>query len=186
MSEFLVTRETIHEVIGNKQEIVSIAEEVVGYNKEIANHSLSALTDQELAQNSWEMFVDGLHKFPFTIPVGEKRLSDYPEVIRDIADSGFEGFYGWLKDVASDNTRLENVREQAIMRNVFHFFDYAVRMGDEIPPNEIETMREEFKNLNYFAKTKWLSRFVNGLQTSLIEVYITEKYFSLSLEPNNN
>lgn len=184
--ESSITKDTLNQVIGNRREIGSILDEVVGYNHQIVKKSLSALMDPQLALNTWVMFANALDQFPFTIPMGNKYLSDYPEIIRDVDCAGFEGFYGWFKDLVNNNERLEKASEQAVMRNVFHFFEYVVRLGDKIPSTAMETMRAEFHNADFSAPTKWLSRFCNGLQTSLIEVYVAEKFMSGSLSSEHN
>lgn len=51
------------------------------------------------------------------------------------------------------------------------------------PTDVIDVLRQEFKELNYVGKTKWLSKVFNGLQTSLVEVYIIDKFIQPLISP---
>jgi len=178
VKDILLNRENIIDVAGENVDVRKIVDEVIGYNRSIAGLSIEALSDPVLAHNSLDMAVDGLRNFSSTIPVGNRRLSEFPEVIRDILRDGHAGFFSWMGELSGDEKRLEKAKEQAIFRNVYHFIDYAARLGNQIPKDTLETMRKEFDAMDFSGRTFWLSRFLNGLQTSFVEVYWSEKYFS--------
>ena len=168
----------VESVAKHRPDLKSIAEEVVGYNRLIVKDAVAALANRQMAVDAWSMAIDGLQRFPFTMPLGDRRLSDHPDVIHKVMSLGFDSFYDWYMSAASDDGKMQEVCEQVVFRNVFHFFEYTVRMGSRIPNDGMEVMRKEFAAPDYKAPTKWVSQFFNGLQTCVIEEYIKEKFFS--------
>ncbi len=163
------------------QEMELLVHKLKSYIELIADESLSALLDSMHAYNTWQMLAAGLTKYPQTMPMpGGKTFADYPEVIADVLRDGLPAFYNWVTSDRGESAGA--IREQAILRNLYHFFEFAVRMGAKIPPETMGILDKEFAELDYSGNTVWLYRIFNGLQTSFAEVYVVEMYFKKRLQ----
>jgi hypothetical protein len=180
MSTFDLTIANVKSVIADQQ-LRDMVEKIKGYNELIANDAISTLQNHSNALAAWEYLHSGLIRCPELILLGNgKTLEDYPDVISDVIADGFTAFNEWLQ-AERDELGIATIREQAILRNVNHFFGYVVRMRTRLPDDFLEVMEAEFKDIDYFSPTLWLSKVVNGLQTSLGEVYVVECYFKKRL-----
>lgn len=173
-----INKRTVLKLASGIPNIKAVFKEVSGYNDKISQKSLESLLHEPTARNTWETFIDGINNHPNTILIGTKRLSDFPQLIYDVQLKGFSGFYQWLQK----NLNNKHVPEQAVMRNIFHFFEYTLRMDGELPSDALEIMRQEFKEPDIHGQTLWVSRFFNGLQTCVIEVYLASEIASQYLD----
>ncbi|MFZ5424322.1 MAG: hypothetical protein ACOZAO_00825 [Patescibacteria group bacterium] len=171
-SQMHVTKTQVLALAPATRELKKVIAKVTGYNNKVASMAIKSLLDPKTAVNAWQMFMAGVKFHANTIPVGDKRLSDYPQLIEDILGSNGPKFFTWLML----NVSNEEMVSQAIMRNLFHFVEFTFRIGGGLDQKELKRMEKEFEAMNVTGNTVWLSRIFNGLQTSFIEAYMIQKY----------
>jgi hypothetical protein len=113
-------------------------------------------------------FANGLKAMPQFFPVGEKTLADYLDAPELLAKSKPQQFMLWFLAVKD----TEEFKHQVIMRVLHHTFKHAVDTETRL---DFAVLAREFNALNFRVKTQYLARMYNGMQTTIIEMFLIEE-----------
>lgn len=141
----------------------------------IVNDAVYSLKNRDKLLGSLSTFSAGLQRFPSSMPTetGTFKDLDYMTLFKALISSGEEQFVQWFNNQLENN--YDSLRQKIIDRNIYHIFEWMVRLEIRMDEKTLLTLQEEFDSPDYSARTSLLSRIFNGLQMAIFEVYVLDQ-----------
>jgi len=157
------------------ESLLSTYSKIRGYHMSIADDAIVNLSYPSQLFTALSMFMKGLVSHAHTMPTQNGTLADYNVnlLVEKIVAAGPDGFALWLGN--NMDSEYESFRTAIIDRNLYHYFEFF-SLGYADLGEELKKMEAEFSNIDYSAPSRWLSRFFNGIQTSVFEAYVIEMF----------
>lgn len=147
-----------------------------GYMMRIFDDAIGSLTSAQVAQRTLDGFVVGLENFAFTMPTEDGTLADHNpnRLVSQLFEAGAASFQAWFGKVTAPD-QYDSFRAAIVDRTVFHVLEKFTRVPTDLG-TALEKMANEFASINYHTRTMYLSTFFNGLQTSVFEAYVLDRF----------
>lgn len=156
------------------EELYTTYVQVTGYHMQVVKEAIEGLSDPTIAIGAIEQFIVALRLYPETIQTRRATLaeSDPEQLMQKILINGLPGFTSWLKKMKTEEASFHNA---IVGRCMYHYFR-LFSQGEEDLGTALEKMKAEFSNIDFSAKTLWLSRIINTIQVCVFEAYVVGSF----------
>jgi hypothetical protein len=160
---------------------VEFVEQLFRHSQGLADNAIVFLLDKPIMTDTMASWCVALKRIPHIFPLETGTLADYNShgLANRLITSNHQHFEDWLNMAMSDSSLFDELRNQAILRNL-----YAIAVtvaGHQFNlVKEMAHLERELQLPDYTVETKWLSKLLNGVQLHVMAIYVIEKFVEQS------